>query len=144
MGSEMLTFRSAVIATALLVAVVPSTAAAAVDGDDAVRDLAQTAAELVAEEHALLQSTTDGSAPATAAGSARRPRSANAAARTRSAGPEVRITGSRYHPSRPERHPWGARVGRADGGPGRGPVGHGSGPRTARRAGRLRGRHDEA
>jgi len=63
----MLTFRSAVIATALLVAVVPSTAAAAVDGDDAVRDLAQTAAELVAEEHALLQSTTDGSAPATAA-----------------------------------------------------------------------------
>jgi diguanylate cyclase (GGDEF)-like protein len=55
----MLTFRSALIATALFVVAVPSTAAAAGPGDDTVRDLADAAPEVVAQEQALLDSTPD-------------------------------------------------------------------------------------
>lgn len=55
----MLTFRSALIATALFVVAVPSTAVAAGPGDDTVRDLADAAAEVVAEEQALLDADTD-------------------------------------------------------------------------------------
>jgi diguanylate cyclase (GGDEF)-like protein len=55
----MLTFRSALIATALFVVAVPSTAAAAGPGDDTVRDLADAAAEVVAEEQALLETPTE-------------------------------------------------------------------------------------
>jgi diguanylate cyclase (GGDEF)-like protein len=53
----MLTFRSAFIAAALSVAVVPSTVAAAGPSDDTVRELADSAAELVAEEQVLLDSS---------------------------------------------------------------------------------------
>ncbi|MCB0966808.1 MAG: GGDEF domain-containing protein [Ilumatobacter sp.] len=52
----MKTFRIALIATAMAVVAVPSTAVAAPE-DDAVRELADTAAELVAEEQALLRTT---------------------------------------------------------------------------------------
>jgi diguanylate cyclase (GGDEF)-like protein len=55
----MLTFRSALVATALFAVAVPSTAAAAGPGDDTVRDLADAAAELVAEEQALLAPSND-------------------------------------------------------------------------------------
>jgi diguanylate cyclase (GGDEF)-like protein len=61
----MLTFRSALVATALFVVAVPSTAAAAGPGDDAVRDLADAAAEVVAEEQALLEATPDPRRPTT-------------------------------------------------------------------------------
>jgi len=53
----MLTFRSALLAAALSIAVLPSTVGAAGPSDDTVRELADSAAELVAEEQVLLDST---------------------------------------------------------------------------------------